>query len=45
MKTKLLKSIVSFVLALAVFVGSGFGMGASRECRPQCDDDYTYYAD
>lgn len=41
MKTKMLKSVLSFALALALIVGSGMGLGNSRELRPQCDLDYA----
>lgn len=39
MKTKILKSVLSFVLALSLIVGSCIGASSSREYRPQCDFD------
>lgn len=42
MKAKILKSILSCVLALALIVSSGIGLGRSRELRPQCDWDFVW---
>jgi|GEM_PF-4556318 len=39
MKTKMLKSVLSLVLALALIIGSGLGLGKTRQVRPQCDLD------
>ncbi len=36
MKTKILKSVLSIVLALTLVLGSGLGLSKSREARPQC---------
>ncbi len=44
MKTKMLKSVLSLTLALALIFGSGLRLGSTREQRPQCDWDYTYVA-
>ena len=37
MKTKLIKSVLSLTLALALIFGSSIGVGNSRELRPQCE--------
>ena len=42
MKTKILKSVLSITLALALIFGSGLRLGGIREERPQCDWDYGY---
>ena len=42
MKSKILKSVLSFTLALALILGSGLGLGKSRALRPQCDYDYVW---
>ena len=42
MKTKLIKSVLSLALALALIFGSSTGLGSSRELRPQCDYDHTH---
>lgn len=39
MKTKLLKSVLSLTLALALILGSGLRLSNVREERPQCDWD------
>lgn len=39
MKTKMLKSVLSLVLALSLIIGSGLGLGKTRQMRPQCDLD------
>lgn len=39
MKTKILKSVLSLTLALALIFGSGLRFGNIREERPQCDWD------
>lgn len=40
MKTKMLRSVLSLVLALSLIIGSGLGLGKTRQMRPQCDWDY-----
>lgn len=42
MKTKILKSVLSFTLALALIFGSGIPMGNHRELHPQCDWDSVH---
>lgn len=39
MKTKILKSILSLTLALALVVGGGIRLGNFREVQPRCDYD------